>query len=418
MSPKTQSDDGGARDRMHSMHENSFRVVKRVEAALLTGTMAAVVILMAGCEPEPLGPPSEVDFAESFEVNGQVLIGAGDIHASCSSTADEETADLVDSLLVEYPDALVFTAGDNVEQYGSAEEYAQCYEPSWGRFKDRTWATLGNHDYELGNAEPSFDYFGERVGPRGLGYYSLDVGNWHLVMLNSNSSIVPLDLGSTQDQWLRADLAATTKSCVMAVFHHSRFFSCSGSNCDVESTKTKPFWDALYEYGAEVIISGHTHQYERFAPQDPDGNLDPAGIREFIVGTGHGGSVRDVEAPNSETRNDEHVAGVIKLILHDDNSYEWEFVHVPGDTYTDSGTGTCSGRGPIADFTWASTDLTVDFTDTSSDPDGAITAWSWDFGDGSTSTLQNPSHPYAAAGTYTVSLTVTDGDGLTGTTRP
>jgi hypothetical protein len=154
---------------------------------------------------------------------GQVLIGAGDI-ASCASTGDEETAALVDSLLVEHPDALVFTAGDNVYQNGTAQEYAECYEPGWGRFKDRTWATignheyyLGNHEYYLGNADPTFDYFGGRVGPRNLGYYSLNVGNWHLVMLNSNSSFVPLDPGSPQDRWLRADLAATTKSCVMAV---------------------------------------------------------------------------------------------------------------------------------------------------------------------------------------------------------
>jgi PKD repeat protein len=377
--------------------------------------MAILVMLVAGCEPEPLGPLAEVDFSETGGGSGQVLIGAGDI-ATCENTRDDQTAALVDSLLVEHPDALVFTAGDNVYQNGTAQEYAECYEPSWGRFKDRTWATIGNHEYDLGNADPTFDYFGERVGPRDLGYYSLDVGDWHLVMLNSNTSFVPVEPGSPQDQWLRADLAATTKSCVMAVFHHPRFYSCSG-NCDFTSNRVKPLWDALYEYGADVVINGHAHHYERFAPQDPDGSLDPDyGIRQFIVGTGSGASVKDVVAPNSEVRNDEGAAGVIKLTLYDDKSYEWEFVPVPGRTFTDSGTGTCSGTGPIADFTWAVNEFTVDFTDTSSDPDGTVTEWSWNFGDGSTSTLQNPSHTYAAVGTYTVSLTVTDSDGLTGTT--
>ncbi len=272
-----------------------------------------------------------------------MLIGAGDI-ASCASTGDEETAALVDSLLVEHPDALVFTAGDNVYQNGTAQEYAECYEPGWGRFKDRTWATIGNHEYYLGNADPTFDYFGGRVGPRNLGYYSLNVGNWHLVMLNSNSSFVPLDPGSPQDRWLRADLAATTKSCVMAVFHHPRFHSCqSGLSCDFVSSKTKPFWDALYEYGTDVVINGHYHYYDRFAPQDPDGNPDPdSGIREFIVGTGGTSvSIHDVQAPNSEVRNDEQSFGVIKLTLHDDDSYEWEFIPVPGYTFTDSGSGIC-----------------------------------------------------------------------------
>ncbi len=272
----------------------------------------------------------------------QVLIGAGDI-ASCASTGDEATAALVDSLLGEHPDALVFTAGDNVYQDGTAEEYAQCYEPSWGRFKYRTWATIGNHEYYLGDAEPTFDYFGERVGPRGLGYYSLDVGNWHLVMLNSNGSFVPLGPGSLQDQWLRADLAATTKSCVMAVFHHPLFHSCqSGTGCDFVSSSAKPLWDALYEYGADVVVNGHYHHYERFALQDPDGNRDPAsGIREFIVGTG-GTSVYvdDIQAPNSEVLNDEPAFGVIKLTLHE-NTYEWEFIPVSGYTFTDSGSGTC-----------------------------------------------------------------------------
>ncbi len=303
-------------------------------------------ILSTACAPDALGPNDFPAKLTQPAGNGNVWIGAGDI-AACSRSGDDRTADLVESLLVANPTATVFTAGDNVYDNGTAQEYADCYDPTWGRFKDRTWATIGNHEYNLGNADPTFDYFGERVGPRGLGYYSLDQGNWHIVMLNSNTSHVPADAGSAQEQWLRADLAATTKPCVMAVFHHPRFFSCKASDpdCGSVSHRMKDIWDALYEYGAELIITGHKHHYERFAPQDPDGNPDPvSGIRQIIVGTG-GTSVGlpGIFAPNSEVVNDATSQyGVIKLTLHD-NSYDWEFVPIPGVTFTDSGSGTCTG---------------------------------------------------------------------------
>jgi hypothetical protein len=327
-----------------------------LKALSLTASISTALVLATACDEQPVFPVQS-----NVQANGgQVLIGAGDI-ADCTDSGDEQTADLVDSLLVEHPGALVFTAGDNSYEDGTAEEYARCYEPSWGRFKDRTWATTGNHDYDLGNADPTFDYFGERAGPRGLGYYSLDVGNWHLVMLNSNSGFVPLDEGSAQNRWLRQDLAANTNACVLAVFHHPRFNSCrSGTGCNFVASRTKPLWEALYEYGADLIINGHLHHYERFSPQDPEGNPDPdSGIREFIVGTGGGSlfSPRDVQAPNSEALNDEAAFGVIKLTLHDDASYEWEFIPVPGSTYTDSGSGRCH---------------TLEVTGIIMNPDGAV----------------------------------------------
>lgn len=331
-------------------------------------SISTAVVLSTACDGLPVVPLQSNVQADG----GQVLIGAGDI-ADCTSSGDEQTADLVDSLLVEHPGALVFTAGDNSYEDGTAREYRECYDPSWGRFKDRTWATTGNHDYELGNADPTFDYFGERVGPRGLGYYSLDVGNWHLVMLNSNSGFVPLDEGSAQNQWLRADLAANTKACVLAVFHHPRFHSCrSGVSCNFAASRTKPLWEALYDYRADVIINGHLHHYERFAPQDPDGNPDPdSGIREFIVGTGGGPllSVRDVQAPNSEALNDQEAFGVIKLTLHDEGTYEWQFIPVPGYTYTDSGSGRCHTLD-VTSITM-NADAGVDFTDGGSETTAA-----------------------------------------------
>jgi PKD repeat protein len=353
---------------------------------------SAIVVLGAACAWEPFGPDATINLANVVAAPA-VLIGAGDI-AGCDKIGDEQTADLIDSLLVEHPDGTVFTAGDNVYPDGTAQDYADCYEPSWGRFKHRTWATLGNHDYGTGNADASFDYFGARVGPRDLGYYSVDVGGWHLVMLNTGRKrSVPVHAGSVQEQWLRADLAAANHACVMAVFHHPLGSSCSSGYCASDA-----FWDALYEYAADVVVAGHVHHYERSDPMDPDGNLDPiSGIRQFIVGTG--GS-----------------KGVMKFTLHA-NSYDWEFVPVPGETLTDSGTGTCVG-GAIADFTYTEDPLyTVAFTDASVDPNGTVVAWNWDFGDGGTSTLQNPTHTYAAVSAeYEVTLSVTGDDSTTGIT--
>jgi PKD repeat protein len=374
--------------------------------------------LSAACAPDSFGPDATINLANAVAAPA-VLIGAGDI-ASCERIDDELTADIVDSLLLVHPNATVFTAGDNVYPDGTPQEYTDCYEPSWGRFKDRTWATLGNHEYGLGNADASFDYFGARLGPRDLGYYSVDVGSWHLVMLNTGSrSNVPVDAGSAQEQWLRADLAATTQACVMAVIHDPRFYSCGSSGCSHEKTWVKPFWDALYEFNADVVVSGDRHHYERFALQDPDGNLDPiSGIRLFIVGTGGRsvGTPTEFPHPNVEVVNDESANGVMKFTLHD-NSYDWEFVHEPGKSFTDSGTGTCVGNGPVAGFTWTEDPaLTVAFTDASTDTDGTVVAWSWDFGDGGTSTVQHPTHTYAVGGDYAVSLTVTDNEGATGTT--
>jgi PKD repeat protein len=384
----------------------------------------ALVILFASCGQDSMGPDVADDLDPQLNVasSGEIWIGAGDI-ATCLNDHDEETAQVVDSLLIEHPNATVFTAGDNVYEDGTAQEYADCYEPTWGRFKDRTWATMGNHEYRVPGATPTYDYFGARVGPRDLGYYSLDVGDWHIVALNSGSgSTVPMDAGSAQEQWLRADLAATDKSCIMAVFHHARFKSCPADNnaCVIEEdTRTADLWQALYDYGTDLAVVGHVHRYERWAPVDGSGNADPAGIRQFIVGTGGrsvGGLPKYKFGPNIEEIGTDDVYGVLKLTLRT-NAYDWEFVQAPGTaTYTDAGTAFCGGPGPSADFTWSTTALDVAFTDASTDPDGTVVGWNWDFGDGNTSTAQNPGYTYSEGGTYTVTLTVTDNDGTTGTT--
>jgi hypothetical protein len=258
-----------------------------------------------------------------------VLVGAGDI-ASCGSNGDEATAALLDTIA-----GTVFTAGDNAYPSGTATEFARCYGPSWGRHKGRTRPSPGNHDYRTSGAAGYFEYFGARAGPAGRGYYSYDLGDWHLISLNSNIS---MSAGSPQERWLRADLAATTKSCVLAYWHHPRF---SSSSAHGSETRTQPLWEALYDHGAEIVIAGHDHTYERFAPQTPDGRADPGrGIREFVVGTG-GMSHYDFGTPlrNSEVR-DNTSYGVLKLTLSR-GSYTWAFVPAAGGSFTDSGSGTC-----------------------------------------------------------------------------
>ena len=268
----------------------------------------------------------------------QVLMGAGDI-AACGTKSwqlnDEATAKILDL----YPTATIFTAGDNAYPSGRAQDYANCYEPGWGRHKARTYPALGNHEYDMSNADASFDYFGDRLGPRGLGYYSYDLGAWHIVVLNDNPAYVPFKAGSAQDVWLRNDLATTTKQCVLAIFHQP-FVMSSDTDFTYRSTR-KILWDRLYAAGAELVVSGHQHFYERFAPQNSDRQRDDArGIRQFIVGTG-GDSAEEPTAfiaVNSEVRSGSF--GVMKFTLYE-GGYTWEFLPIPGYTFNDKGSGTC-----------------------------------------------------------------------------
>jgi hypothetical protein len=258
-----------------------------------------------------------------------VLVGAGDI-ASCASPGDEATAELLDSI-----PGVVFTAGDNAYDYGTAQQFADCYEPSWGRHRERTLPAPGNHDYNTPGATGYFGYFGEAAGDPARGYYSTDLGAWHVVVLNSSVARGP---NSDQIRWLRADLAASSSACTLAIFHHPRFNS-GGNHGDNRSVGT--FWQALYEGGADVIVNGHEHIYERFGPQTPLAEPDPArGIRQFTVGTGgrshyHIGRIR----ANSEVRESDSW-GVLKLTLSN-GGYAWEFVPVAGSTFRDSGSAVC-----------------------------------------------------------------------------
>jgi hypothetical protein len=261
-----------------------------------------------------------------------VLVGAGDIAGCSSLEGAEATAKLLDAIA-----GTVFTAGDNAYPSGTATQFSECYGPTWGRHKGRTRPALGNHDYGTGDATAYFAYFGAAAGTPGTGYYSYDLGAWHVVVLDSNCARVGCEAGSPQERWLRADLSAHGNRCSLAIWHHPRFSS--GGHGD--SVATQPLWQALYDAGAEIVISGHDHDYERFAPQDAEGSLDAArGIREFVVGTG-GRSTRPFTTPkaNSEVR-DTGTFGVLKLTLRP-GAYEWRFVPVEGRTFTDSGAGSC-----------------------------------------------------------------------------
>lgn len=275
-----------------------------------------------------------------------VLVGAGDI-ASCAQDDDEKTAALLDQIVATTvesgAEAVVFTAGDNAYESGTLAEYEQCYGPTWGRHKERTKPVLGNHEYELGTADGSFQYFGAALGDPTEGYYSFDVGRWHVVVLNTGDhcDIVECAAGSAQEQWLREDLAASDAFCTMAIWHEPLFTSGPSGGT---TRFLVPFWRALYEFGADVVVNGHEHNYERFAPQTPDGLLDEAqGLRQFVVGSGGNGH-RSFDVPRavySEVGSDD-TYGVIRFTLHP-GGYDWAFVPVEGAAFQDSGSAECHG---------------------------------------------------------------------------
>jgi len=258
----------------------------------------------------------------------EVLVGAGDI-ADCASSGSEATAELLDTV-----PGVVFTAGDNAYQNGSSSDYATCYDPTWGRHKGRTRPSPGNHEYNTPGGTGYYGYFGAAAGDSGLGYYSYTVGTWHIISLNSQTSVAP---GSPQESWLRADLGAHPTPCTLAYWHYPRF----GQGLHGSIATVQPLWQALYDSGADVVINGHDHNYQRFAPQTPTGVLDTArGIREFVVGTGGASHYTfPTTAANLEVK-DSTSFGVIVIRL-DTASYHWDFVPAAGATFHDSGTAGC-----------------------------------------------------------------------------
>src|SRR3989440_510296 len=369
-----------------------------------------------GChDPAPPPPPPPPP-----PPGGVVLVGAGDI-ANCSSSGDEATAALLDGI-----DGTVFTSGDNAYPDGSSTNFTNCYAPTWGRHKARTRPTPGIHDYNTSGASAYFAYFGSAAGTAGKGYYSYDLGAWHVVALNSQ---IDISATSAQLQWLKSDLAASAARCTAAYFYLPRF---SSGTTHGSSTAVQAAWQVLYDAGVELVVNGHEHNYERFAPQTPTGAADAQfGVREFVAGTGGSESGYSFGTPlaNSEVRNST-TFGVLKLTL-DSASYSWQFVPVAGKTFTDAGTAPChdphggappppANQPPVARPGGPYTGVpggTVQFNGSaSSDPDGNTPlTYAWTFGDGASGSGATPAHVYSATGSYTVTLVVTDSRGAAST---
>lgn len=283
---------------------------------------AALVLLAAACGGDGNGPT----FRPSAQSDTAVLVGAGDI-AECGSRGTEATARLLDRI-----QGIVFTAGDNAYYQGSAQDYRNCYEPTWGRHKDRTRPAPGNHEYDTPAAVAYYAYFGAAAGSSGVGYYSFRAGPWHVLSLNTN---VAIDRNSPQMQWLRTELSMHAAQCTAAIFHHPPFSS--GPNGD--QPVSRDLWRELNTGGVDVAIAAHDHLYERFAPQDGDGRLDAArGVRLFVVGTG-GATLYPIMRfrANSEVRL--ATFGVLKLTLSPEG-YQWEFLGTEGAA-RDVGSGVC-----------------------------------------------------------------------------
>jgi 3',5'-cyclic AMP phosphodiesterase CpdA len=293
-------------------------------------TSLAAFLLAVSCGGDAPPIPSEPSPPGSSPLRAgadAVLVGAGDI-AVCGSNASETTASLIDAI-----GGTVITLGDNTLFSGAAAEFRDCFGPSWGRHRFRMRPSPGNHEYETSGALPYFQYFGSSAGPPGLGYYSYDAGSWHVISLNSN---VPADAASPQVRWLQEDLESSRAPCTLAYWHHPLFSSGQNGN----NTYMRDVWRVLYASDVDVVVNGHDHSYERFAPIDADGRPDSRrGIREFVVGTGGGPLYRHPTVqPLSEVRAS--VYGVLKLVLHA-AAYDWEFIPVTGASFRDAGSGAC-----------------------------------------------------------------------------
>ena len=272
--------------------------------------------------PEPARPRPA-----TFRLGRVDLLAAGDI-AQCDSNGDEATA----KLAARYPKATIAAVGDLAYPRGTAGDFARCYEPSWGKVDDRVRPAAGNHEYGTGVATAYFARYGARAGAPGRGWYSYDIRNWHVVVLNSNCGLVPgggCNAGSEQERWLRADLAANPVACTLAYWHHPR----RSSGLHGDDATVEPLRDALIDNRVEILLAGHDHHYERFAPD--------RGLREWVVGTGGAGNypIPLVKRGSQVRYSGGH--GLLALSLRA-KSYRWRFLAVGGAEFTDSGAGRCS----------------------------------------------------------------------------
>lgn len=304
--------------------------------AALTAAIA-FAMLLAACgsgastpQPSPTAPAAPTS-ASSPSPSASVahVLAVGDI-AGCEWQTDAATASLVAER-----EGTVLTLGDNVYPAGSDATYADCYGPTWGAVLDRTRPAIGNHDAQDDGGAAYFRYFGAAAGKTGEGWYSFDIGAWHVAALNSNCGMVRCDAGSPQHAWLVQDLAANGARCTLAYWHHPRFSSGPHGN----DSSVAALWAALDEADADLVIAGHDHLYERFSPQTADGAADPNGVRQITAGTG-GAGLYETEgiAANSELAIDDRF-GILALTLRE-TSYEWQFI-TTDETVADEGRADC-----------------------------------------------------------------------------
>lgn len=309
-------------------------------------TVAALAVLTA------LGSLLASPPRAASQTTAPVIAAAGDIACDPASSyfnggsgSGKHCRELATSnLLVSGGYSAVLALGDEQYECGSLTAFNKSYEPSWGRVQPSTHPVPGNHEYETSGgtgctsanagAAGYFNYFGAAAGTSGQGWYSFDVGSWHVIALNSQCSVVGCSTTSAQYAWLKADLAARPTGCKLAFWHIPLFASASASGA------TKPFWQLLYAAHADLVLNGHYHAYERFAQQSPAGAATADGIREFIVGTGGenhagtGSSRANLEMQNTTT------FGVLTLTLQS-SSYAWQFIPIAGSAFTDSGSASC-----------------------------------------------------------------------------
>jgi hypothetical protein len=365
-------------------YARSFRKVYRY--LLLLILVAALLWYLPGLLTGQTNQPG-ISF-QAAAASDPVIAAAGDIACDPANSAfnnglgnstscrQKYTSDL----LVNAGLAAVLDLGDNQYYCGGYQAFLQAYDPSWGRVKSITHPAVGNHEYltnggtgcTISNegAAGYYKYFGAAAGTAGKGFYSFDIGSWHIIALNSNC----VDVGgcsstSAQYKWLQADLAAHLNLCTLA-YWHMPLFSSGGR----ASGNSEPFWQLLYKNNADLILNGHDHIYERFAPQNPSGVMDLArGIREFVVGTGGADhtSIASIAA-NSEVR-DTATYGVLKLTLHA-SSFDWQFVPEAGEIFADSGTGPCHGSKPAPKATLTSTLTTTPTSTPTSTPTATLVA--------------------------------------------
>ena len=293
--------------------------------------LLTALMLVAGCESRR--EEKRVAAALRMQTDSvPVLVGAGDI-AECGSQGATLTAALLDSIR-----GTIFIAGDAA--YATRKHpdpFTDCYDPTWGRHRARTHPSPGNHEYDKNydpRADRYFNYFGDRAGPRGLGYYSYELGTWHVIALNTNISS---EAGSTQHSWLESDLNAHLGKCTIAYMHHPRFSS--GPHDDREMMV--PLWRTFAQYGLSIVVAGHDHIYERFTPMDADGKPDSVyGVRQFVAGMGGASSYRIKQSLPGSQINSSQGFGLLKLTLLDQR-YRWEYVPAGDNTFRDSGVSTC-----------------------------------------------------------------------------